>query len=146
VERGIIAGSLEYDENLGGDPNAYPITVQLRTLDDDEANLTGSSGNGDGSTTVHNGLDRGNLLPDDWDDLIQHSRRHQTKVEIVKAKYLIGCHGAHSWTPKQLNIPLEGSGTDLIWSVAAIISSKKEANRSCTRRVTDIIPITDFRK
>lgn len=145
VERGIIAESLEYDENLEDDPTAYPITVQLRTLDGDEVKLTGSPGNGDGSTTVHNGLDRSNLLVDDWDDLIQRSRSHQAKVEIVKAKYLIGCDGAHSWTRKQLNIPLEGSSTDHIWLVTEIMSSKIEANSAC-RGVMDIIPITDFRK
>jgi phenol 2-monooxygenase len=145
VERGIIAESLQYDENLEGDPNAYPITVQLRTLDDDEANLTGSPGSGDGPTMVHNGLDRSNLLPDDWDDLIQRSRSHQAKVEIVKAKYLIGCDGAHSWTRKQLNIPLEGSSTDHVWLVTEIISSKAEAKSSC-RGVMDIISVTDFRK
>jgi 2-polyprenyl-6-methoxyphenol hydroxylase-like FAD-dependent oxidoreductase len=34
-----------------------------------------------------------------------------TQVETIKAKYLIGCDGAHSWTRKQLNIPVEGSNT-----------------------------------
>lgn len=103
IERRIIAESLEYDETLEEDPNAYPITVKLRTLSE-EANSP-------------SGLDRSNLLPDDWDDLIQKSRERQTKTEIVKAKYLIGCDGAHSWTRKQVNIPLEGSSTDHIWLV-----------------------------
>lgn len=102
IERGIIAESLEYEETLEADPNAYPITVKLRTLSEEEANAP-------------SGLDRSNLLPDDWDDLIQKSRERQTKTEIVKAKYLIGCDGAHSWTRKQVNIPLEGSSTDHIW-------------------------------
>lgn len=46
--------------------------------------------------------------------------------ETVKAKYLIGCDGAHSWTRRQLGIQLEGEQTDLIWGVL------------------DIIPITNF--
>lgn len=104
IEWGIIAESLEYDETLEEDPNAYPITVKLRTLSEEEANSP-------------SGLDRSNLLPDDWDDLIQKSRERLTKTEIVKAKYLIGCDGAHSWTRKQVNIPLEGSSTDHIWLV-----------------------------
>lgn len=102
IERGIIAETLEYDEKLEGDPNAYPITVKLRTLSEEEANSS-------------SGLDRSTLLPDDWDDLNQESGSRQTKTEIVKAKYLIGCDGAHSWTRKQVNIPLEGSATDHIW-------------------------------
>lgn len=104
IERGIIAESFEYDETLEGDPDAYPITVQLRTLSEEEANSPSA-------------LDRSNLLPDDWDDLIQKSRKRQTKTEVVKVKYLIGCDGAHSWTRKQVNIPLEGSSTDHIWLV-----------------------------
>lgn len=104
IERAIIAEFLDYDETLEGDPSAYPITVQLRTLHEEEANAP-------------SGLDRRNLLPDDCDDLIQKSRERRTKTEIVKVKYLIGCDGAHSWTRKQVNIPLEGSSTDHIWSV-----------------------------
>lgn len=102
IERGIVAESFEYDENLERDPNAYPITVKLRTLSSEEAILP-------------SGLEQSNLLPDDWDDLIQMSKGRQTTTEIVKAKYLIGCDGAHSWTRKQVNIPLEGSSTDHIW-------------------------------
>lgn len=104
IERGIIAESLEYDETLEGELDAYPITVQLRTLSEEEANPP-------------SGLDRSNLLPDDWDDLIRKSRERRTKIETVKVKYLIGCDGAHSWTRKQAKIPLEGSSTDHIWSV-----------------------------
>ena len=48
--------------------------------------------------------------------------------EIIKAKYLLGCDGAHSWTRKQLNIPFEGNQTQNVWGVI------------------DIIPLTDFRK
>lgn len=104
IDRGIIAESLEYDENLEGDPDAFPITVKLRTLCEERQSSP-------------SGLDRSNLLPDDWDDLIQKSQDRQMGTEIVKARYLIGCDGAHSWTRKQVNIPLEGSSTDHIWSV-----------------------------
>lgn len=102
IERGIVAESFEYDESLESDPNAYPITVKLRTLSPEEAILP-------------SGPDQSNLLPDDWDDLIQKNKGRQATTEIVKAKYLIGCDGAHSWTRKQVNIPLEGSSTDHIW-------------------------------
>lgn len=114
VERGIIAESFEYDDKLENDLTAYPITVKLRTLSDEEANLAHLSSNGHGSQTV-SGQERGSLLPDDWEELIQKSRIRQTKTEILKAKFIIGCDGAHSWTRKQVNIPLEGSSTDHIW-------------------------------
>ncbi|KNG91250.1 FAD binding domain protein [Aspergillus nomiae NRRL 13137] len=35
--------------------------------------------------------------------------------EIIQARYLIACDGAHSWTRKHLNIPLVGDLTDSSW-------------------------------
>jgi len=112
VERGVITESLEFDEKLAGDASAYPITVQLRTLGPVELNTPKS-----GQESLQNELKFGDLLPDDWEDLAQRGKQKE-KVETVKAKYLIGCDGAHSWTRKQLDIPVEGSNTDHIWSVS----------------------------
>jgi phenol 2-monooxygenase len=47
---------------------------------------------------------------------------------MVRAKYLLGCDGAHSWVRKYINISLEGEQTDQHWGVI------------------DSVPITDFRK
>lgn len=115
VERGVIAETFEYDEQMNDDPNSYPITVKLRTLSDEEANPPSLRVNETNQTTVASGVTRGNLLMDDWNELVENSRAKETKTEIVKAKYLIGCDGAHSWTRKQVNIPLEGSTTDHVW-------------------------------
>lgn len=115
VERGVMAESFEYDDEMEQNPNGYPITVKLRTLSDEEANPPGLRINEADHTAVNSGVSRGSLLPDDWNELIAKSMAKQTKTEIVKAKYLIGCDGAHSWTRKQVNIPLEGSTTDQIW-------------------------------
>ncbi|KAJ5985951.1 hypothetical protein N7522_013147 [Penicillium canescens] len=124
VERDVLAESLEYDQNLGKDPDSYPITVKLRNQGEEASNVPcGQSQSGSGIT--RNELKRHDLLPDDWDDQAQQSNR-KSKVEIVKAKYLIGCDGAHSWTRKQLDIPVEGSNTDHIWGVI------------------DVLPISDF--
>ncbi|RLL96058.1 hypothetical protein CFD26_106069 [Aspergillus turcosus] len=122
VERGVIAESLEYDETLESSGDVYPITVTLRTLSEEEASPSSTGGSGG----VRNGLFRSNITPDDWDDLIKKSKERPGNVETVKAKYLIGCDGAHSWTRKQLNIPFEGSTTEHIWGVV------------------DMVPITDF--
>ncbi|CEJ61354.1 hypothetical protein PMG11_09889 [Penicillium brasilianum] len=126
VERGVIAETFEYDEQMNDDPNSYPITVKLRTLSGEEANGPSLRVNETNQTTVASGVTRGNLLMDDWNELVENSRAKETKTEIVKAKYLIGCDGAHSWTRKQVNIPLEGSTTDHVWGVI------------------DVIPISDF--
>lgn len=48
--------------------------------------------------------------------------------EIIKAKYVVACDGAHSLVRQKLGIPMVGSDADVIWGVL------------------DIVPITDFRK
>ncbi|KAJ5789887.1 uncharacterized protein N7518_006898 [Penicillium psychrosexuale] len=113
VERSVIADSLEYDEKLSNDPDAYPITVKVRVLGEDDSN----SSCGQEIEAAGIEVNRSNLLPDDWADLAPRTKPQKTQVETIRAKYLIGCDGAHSWTRKQLNIPVEGSNTDHIWGV-----------------------------
>lgn len=111
VERRTIAESLIYDESQDTeDPDAYPITVKLRTLAEEKADALPGSGGAEV-------LDRKRLQPDDWNDLTPKVNKQPGEIEVVRAKYVIGCDGAHSWTRKQLNIPFEGSTTDFIWYV-----------------------------
>lgn len=49
------------------------------------------------------------------------------RLERIRAKYVVGCDGAHSWTRTQLGLSLEGKTTDHIWGVM------------------DIVPLTNFR-
>jgi 2-polyprenyl-6-methoxyphenol hydroxylase-like FAD-dependent oxidoreductase len=49
-------------------------------------------------------------------------------IVSCRAKILIGCDGAHSWTRKQSGILFEGPRTGSLWGVM------------------DIVPITDFRR
>jgi phenol 2-monooxygenase len=118
VERSVVADSLEYDETLENDSNAYPITVKIRVLGEDESNPPSGPQSAAGSDTIRNELKLNQLLPDDWTGLVERPKPTKTKIETIKARYLIGCDGAHSWTRKQLNIPVEGSNTDHIWLVA----------------------------
>lgn len=97
VERGVLAESLEYDETLG---STYPITVTLRNIGSDN------------DITVPGDLEDG-----EWEDLTRQRRRTSGKKEVIKAKYIIGCDGAHSWTRKQLDIPFEGASIEHIWLV-----------------------------
>lgn len=120
VERGVMPESMEYDSRQAEDIDAYPITVQLRHLTEEEATPAQNL------TSIPDGLFRSSLASDDTDDLIRKSRGNEGKTETVKAKYMIGCDGAHSWTRRQLGFQLEGEATDFIWGVL------------------DIIPITNF--
>ena len=123
VERGVLPESLEIDESKIDDDSAYPVTVKLRNLTEEEATpsqqISGSK--------VSDGLFRSNLANvDDEDDLIKQGQERGGATEIVHAKYVIGCDGARSWTRRTLGFELQGEATDYIWGVM------------------DIIPITDF--
>ncbi|KAF2661904.1 hypothetical protein K491DRAFT_686881 [Lophiostoma macrostomum CBS 122681] len=123
VERGVLPESLSVDEKLMGDhsTSSYPIKVKIRHLTEEEAIPAQSNG-----SSVSDGLFRSNLAEDDTDDLIRKGQSKAGTDEILKAKYMVGCDGAHSWTRRQLGFELHGEPTDFIWGVL------------------DIIPITDF--
>jgi hypothetical protein len=128
VERGVLPSGLSIDESLVEDADAYPITVTLQHLSDKDAipaQQNSGNQNGDG---VSDGLFRSNLAEDDTDELIRKSTGKEGSEERVKAKYMIGCDGAHSWTRRQIGSELQGEPTDFIWGVL------------------DIVPITDFRE
>jgi phenol 2-monooxygenase len=121
VSRGVLPETLSIDEALVEDPDAYPITVQLRHLTEEEAMPAQQKGQ-----NVQDGLFRSNLAEDDTQDLISNSKENAGRIETIKSKYMIGCDGAHSWTRAQIGSELQGEPTDFIWGVL------------------DIIPITDF--
>lgn len=128
VERGVLPQKLTFNEAEAEDEDAYPIEVVLQHLTEDEANPAQSKQTANGGPA--DGLFRSNMAADDTEDLLNkaavNSRAGST--ETVRAKYLIGCDGAHSWVRKQIGFKLEGEQTDYIWGVL------------------DIIPITDFRE
>lgn len=131
VERGVLPTHFEFDDAKAVDFNDYPITVTVRTLSDEEAvppQQQQHNRSGNGHEPVSDGLFRSNLAADDTDDLIRNAEKNTRadQVESIKAKFLVGCDGAHSWVRRQLGFSLEGDSTDYIWGVL------------------DIIPITDF--
>jgi len=121
VERGVLPVELDLDHSKAEDTDAFPVTVRVRHLDDDEATPAQNT------TNVLDGLFRSNMANDDTDDLIRRSQGKNGSTEVIKAKYMVGCDGAHSWTRRQLGFTMEGEQTDFIWGVL------------------DIIPITNFR-
>lgn len=123
VERMVIPTSLLIDEGKADDDDAHPITVTLRHLSEDEATPTQRLSN------LSDGLFRSNLTPDNVDSIIEESNgRGDVEEEVVRAKYVVGCDGAHSWTRKTLgkDFEMRGEMTDFIWGVL------------------DIVPITNF--
>ncbi|GAB7354301.1 hypothetical protein MBLNU459_g4821t1 [Dothideomycetes sp. NU459] len=125
VERGVLPLSIALDERAADDPDAHPVTLTLRHLDEDEARPEQSKAGGAGAG-VDDGLFRSNLAPDDTADMIRRTSGMEGREEVVRAKYVVGCDGAHSWVRSQLGFHLEGEPTDYIWGVL------------------DVVPITDF--
>jgi phenol 2-monooxygenase len=120
----VIPTSISIDEEEVGDDDAYPVTVTLRHLTEEEATPTQRLSN------LGDGIFRSNLADDDVACMIeQSSHRKDIREEVVRAKYVVGCDGAHSWTRKTLgkDFEMHGEMTDYIWGVL------------------DIVPITDFR-
>lgn len=129
VERGVMPSKLELDEALVEDNNAYPITVTLRHLSEEEATPKQQIGTSTNGTSIQDGLFRSNIAPDDTQDLLNasaHLKGKENIEETIQAKYVLGADGAHSWVRNQLGFKLEGESTDYIWGVL------------------DIVPITDF--
>lgn len=128
VEHGVMPEKFDFDVAGVEDPDAYPIMVRLRHLSEEEATpkQSATSTNGAG---IQDGLYRSNLSEDDTSDLLARSKKlngKANKTEVVRAKYMLGSDGAHSWVRDQLGYKLRGDSTDYIWGVL------------------DIIPITDF--
>ena len=127
VERGVMPTKLDIDTSVVEKDDAYPITVTLRHLSEKDATPVQSATSANGAAT-QDGLFRSNLTPDDTHELLKASEldAKANQEEVIKAKYLLGADGAHSWVRNQLGFSLEGDSTDYIWGVL------------------DIIPITDF--
>lgn len=127
VERGVLPTELSIDESLVEDFDAYPVTVTLRHLTEEEATPAQKATSANGER-IQDGVFRSNLAPDDTAELVARSEldNKANTEEVVKAKYMLGADGAHSWVRNQLGFALHGDSTDYIWGVL------------------DIVPITDF--
>ncbi len=117
--------SLTIDAAQAESDDAYPVSVTIRQLPKPVEEAPAANGNGN---KVPNGLYRSNLAADPNAALLESAQATGTQTETIKAKYVVGCDGAHSWTRRQINSVMEGEQTEYIWGVL------------------DIIPITDFRE
>lgn len=127
VERGVLPTSFEFDDTKADDFEDYPITVTIKHLSETEATPQ-QHASGTNGKAVQDGLFRSNLAPDDTAELVRAAELHDkaNQTEVIKAKFMVGCDGAHSWVRNQLGFSLRGEQTDYIWGVL------------------DIIPMTDF--
>lgn len=63
------------------------------------------------------------------ESLIDDPNAYPVLVELpgdnIRARYVVGCDGAHSWTRQQLGIKLEGKLTDAVFGESAYPWSRK---------------------
>ena len=120
VERSRLPEQLSIDASLIGDQSAFPVTVKVRHL---RNRKPPPSHNGYEETRSHL-----QIKADEDAHAAEEQKTATTEsLETIHAKYLIACDGAHSWTRRQLELPMEGDGIDIVWGVI------------------DIIPLTNFR-
>lgn len=111
VQRDVVTEALSVEESLGGE-DEYPITLKVRhkaspVLHRSEIEVSGARDHRiDGSTDEAN---------------ITDSLPMQDREEMIKAKYVIGCDGAHSWTRHQVGLSLEDESSDDVWGVIDVI-------------------------
>lgn len=110
VERPVIPESLVIDESTTRDQFAYPVTVTVKRLSDADA----------APEQFGHKLENGLYRQFHGDQEREFAAPPESR-EIIKAKYVLGTDGAHSWVRKQLDIGLEGESTDYIWGVLDIV-------------------------
>ncbi|KAH0281437.1 phenol 2-monooxygenase, partial [Aureobasidium melanogenum] len=92
VERNLTPMKLHVEEACVDDHDAYPVEVHLRKLEKDER-----AGSPDSTAS------------------------EKIATEIVRAKYVLGTDGAHSWTRKALGLQMEGDTTNKHFGVMDFI-------------------------
>ncbi|KAH0350531.1 phenol 2-monooxygenase, partial [Aureobasidium melanogenum] len=92
VERNLTPMKLHVEEACVDDHDAYPVEVHLRKLEKDER-----AGYPDSTAS------------------------EKIATEIVRAKYVLGTDGAHSWTRKALGLQMEGDTTNKHFGVMDFI-------------------------
>ncbi|KAF8065020.1 FAD binding domain-containing protein [Lyophyllum atratum] len=95
VEQPVVPQSLEILNSLDEE---YPVQVIVHGLNEDY--ITSHSVSQDARTKLAG-----------TPESIEH-------IECIRAKYVIGCDGAHSWVRKTLDIPMEGNAVEAEWGVA----------------------------
>lgn len=113
IERSILPEKMDIDSSKAEDADAYPVTMTLRYLSEDES-TPAQFGH-----KTENGLFRSNLQTAEEEDLhyALPEGKEAGEIETVHCKYVIGCDGGHSWVRRTLGFEMIGEQTDYIWGV-----------------------------
>lgn len=115
VEYGVMPESLDIDTDKV-ESDGYPVSVTLRNLP--RPGLESQLPLDLEDSKIPNGLYRSNLTADTTDAMLQDAQAADgTCATKIRAKYVVGCDGAHSWTRRQIGCVMEGDHSDFIWCV-----------------------------
>ena len=126
IERGVMPIKLEIDESQVEDEQAYPITVTLQHLTEEEAQPAQFGPHASGLHRSNMCVD---LLPgsadlcslaDDEVDAKPRASANAGNTEVVRARYVVGCDGARSWVRNQLGYALEGEPANIYWGALSL--------------------------
>ncbi|BGO94437.1 hypothetical protein NBRC10512v2_006547 [Rhodotorula toruloides] len=117
-ERSMLPDTLSIDESLVADHNSHSITLTVRHLSEGESTPDAYKFDDKG---VRSGLFRSSLLSAAEEEGLYKKDGTAERVETVKARYLIGCDGAHSWTRRQLGVKMLGDQTNFVWGVLDLV-------------------------
>ena len=108
VERNLAPMKLHVHEAQVEDHDAYPVEVHLRQLGNDELAVSSGSTGICHPTGEYPSPDQG-------------SASDMSAKEIIRAKYVLGTDGAHSWTRKALVLQMRGDRTNKHFGVMDFI-------------------------
>lgn len=108
VERPVMPEKLEFDESRAEDEDAYPVTMTLRYMREEESTPLQFG------HKTENGLFRSNLQSQEEEDAhyALPEGAEPDMLETVHCKYVIGCDGGHSWVRRTLGFNMIGEQTD----------------------------------
>lgn len=108
VERGMLPLDLSLDHTKVDDPDAHPVRVSVRRLTEEEAL---------GNDPMRHQIDLNGDYPRNAAALQGKAMLGESSEEIIQAKYVVGCDGAHSWTRQQIGSRMVGESLDYVWGV-----------------------------
>ena len=122
VERGVVPSSMELDESLVDDPEAYPVKLQLRHQRREDLAVWRTNSHSirpGGVIQEETGKIQGVISSSfaTKNDTIPSVSSEEGSTTTIQAKYVVGSDGAHSWVRRELGFPMEGTSTDAIWGV-----------------------------
>ena len=108
VQRSVEPTSIAYDDGESKDQSPYPIKIEIAHVKTEKASDQASVPDDNKVAETH----------DEGKSSKCGGLSEQTQMqEIIRAKYVIGCDGAHSWTRRQLGFDMEGEQSEHVWAV-----------------------------